>query len=278
MYFKKLLSPFTTVVFVTSLPLLILSCDNTINPFEEDDGIYSIYGFLDLNEDQNYIRVHDLNNPIIDDSSQTIDAEVTIKNLETGETETMVDSTVQFEDAFVFNFVTNLEITPATTYQVTATRSDNKETVAAGTMPRIAETDVGPTDELCNEPIRLSFDPVTTHLNLRVSIGVDYSNERHWFNPVMQRGDGEELFVERTPQQMLYRIFEPEVYGEVKCHELDSEVFHVKYTHLGPGWYENDEATDDIYTIQNGVGRFGGLYRDSLSFSVDTTNIALIPG
>lgn len=253
-------------------------CDNTINPFDDDDGIYSIYGFLDLDEKQNYIRVHDLNNPIIDDSTRTIDAEVTIKNLDTGESETMVDSTVQFDDAFVFNYVTNLEITPATTYQVTATRSDGRESVASGTTPRIAETHVGPTDELCNEPVRLSFDPIESNLNLRVSIGVDYMNDRHWFNPVMQRGDGEELFVERTPQQMLNRLFEPEIFGEVNCHELDSEVFHVEYTHLGPGWYDDDEAADAIHTIQNGTGRFGGLYRDSLTFSIDTTNIALIPG
>ncbi len=62
--------------------------------------------------------------------------------------------------------------------------------------------------------------------------------------------------------------------ADIQCDDLDSEIIHVDYLHLGPEWknvfplYPVDP--EDIGDVNNGLGFFGAYREDSFSFKVNT--------
>lgn len=264
---KWLLPSFFVLILITS------ACDNTIDPFEEGAGIYSIYGYLAIDENPNYIRISDLNEPLVSDPDSELDAVVTLENVETGERETLADTVVQFEDVYTHNFRTELEITPETKYQLTVERSDGEISESSATTPEIPEVSIGPTGEDCMSYITVVFEGVTDSMLLRASVGFDYSSDRKWARPVTRRNQEGYLALIFTPQQILDLYFQPAVTGQkVYCHQLDTDQFYLKYDRMGPDWYGTEGEIDTI-DVMGGTGRFGGIYRDEKSFTIDDSEI-----
>ncbi|MDX1641873.1 MAG: hypothetical protein R3220_09270, partial [Balneolaceae bacterium] len=53
-----------TAFIVLIMGLLFISCKNrSIDPFEEEEGVFSVYGALKVDEPLNYIRVRNLLQP-----------------------------------------------------------------------------------------------------------------------------------------------------------------------------------------------------------------------
>ncbi len=261
------------------LPVVIITaCDNTIDPFDDSAGIYSIYGYLEIGETPNYIRISDLNEPMIDNPEQGLDAVATLENLESGEQQTLPDSVVQFEDIYTFNFRSDLEIKPETTYRLTVERSDGAQSETYATTPEIPEPQVFPTGENCETFVNVIFPGVTEPMLFRASVGFDYNGERRWVNPVLRQTSQDDIVLAFTPIQILDLYFQPEVTGQkVWCHELDSDQLYVRYDRLGPDWYGSIDESDTLDVV-DGSGRFGGLYRDTFSFEIDDVDVTLLPG
>ena len=116
------------------LPLILnfAGCDDNFIPIEENDRyIYSIYGYLDVEADTQWIRVMPVRETIYY-STDPIDATVTLTNLSTSQTVAMNDSLFQIDvpgtedDIAFWNFWTAEPLDGNTQYEIRAARSDGK--------------------------------------------------------------------------------------------------------------------------------------------------------
>lgn len=117
---------------------ILWGCDNTLEPFEENIGNYSVYGALDINKDINYIRIKDLS-LTNDEAPETIDITVTLKSLSSGEIETLKDTLVVFDGVNTHNFVSRMNIEPETTYRLTVTDPNGDSFSVSATTPKLIE-------------------------------------------------------------------------------------------------------------------------------------------
>jgi len=251
-------------------------CDSSVNILDRETGLYSIYGALNVHKDVNHIRVKDLDAPLVDDSTRTLDATVTLKDLQTGTTEVLTDSVVQFKDIYTHNFRITTDIRPDTKYQVTVERPDGRTAQATATTPAIADRTVTPQGADCTTSIRLTFEPVAAPENIDPVLGVEFGGDRRWTPAFGLRSAGSNanlVFLEFTPKQILNAIFKPVSLNgrEVWCHQLDTDKLYVRYTHYGPDFY--GDTPSDSLNVPGGIGRFGGYYKDSFSIRIDTANV-----
>lgn len=264
--------------------LLCTGCDNSIQPLDRENGVYSIYGALDLREDVNFVRIKNLNRTLQEDTSGTIDATVVIEDLKTGNSDVMQDSIVAFEGIKTHNFYTGMNILPDTRYRVSVERSDGRTVSAEAETPSIVQADVEPVMEDCLTPIHVTFTPVEQRNNLRLNIGFNYEGNVQWvpFRENLGAGPGD---IDHGGNSETYS-FIPKIIldsfsgasnffdsgaTEIWCHQLDDDRFYVRYTHYGPGSFES--STSDSLQIPKGTGRLLSLYKDTLNFRIDTVNI-----
>jgi hypothetical protein len=121
---------------------LVAGCDHPFDPYDDNtDGPFSIYGYLDLKADTQWIRVMPVRQTLVSEP-RPIDAVVTLEHMGTGRVITMRDSLFSFTDprldspAYAYNFWTDEPLEAAATYRLRAVRSDGAETTALVEMPR----------------------------------------------------------------------------------------------------------------------------------------------
>lgn len=120
---------------------LALGCDDTVQPFLEDENaIFSMYGYLDLRADTQWVRVMPVRQTLLL-GPDPIDAVVTLEHLGSGRVVTLHDSLVTFVDprlggaAYAHNFWTTERLEPEASYRLRAARSDGASTTALIVMP-----------------------------------------------------------------------------------------------------------------------------------------------
>ena len=265
----------------------ITGCENSIQPLDRDNGVFSIYGIFDLKKEVNFVRVKDLNQTLLQDTAGTIDATVVIENMQSGNSDVMQDSIVAFDGVKTHNFYTGMDILPDSRYRVSVERSDGRTVSAEAVTPSIAETAVKPVMENCLTSINVTFTPVADRNLLRLSFGFNYEGQRWWVNPRANvlgnpddfAGDGDTQAYSFTPKTIidLYppgegnNPFDNDDGIELWCHQLDNGEFYIRYTHYGPDFF--DSFTSDSLQIPGGTGRLGALYKDTLNFQIDTVNV-----
>lgn len=238
-----------------------------MNPFDEEKGLYSIYGYLDLDKEVNYIRVKDLNATLTTNSTDNINATVTLENTDKNIVETLQDTLVKFEGIYTHNFRTTMEINPVTSYKITVERSDGKSVTATATTPQIADVNWGPTNDYCQFPVEITFEPILDKYDLEVAIGFDYEDIRYWVYPEITHVEGELIKYRFTPDSIIRSM-------EIECHQLDDDKLFIEYTHYGPDF---DSTGSDTLDTPTETVKFGALYEDSFTFPIDTTNIPCPP-
>lgn len=118
--------------------LLLAGCNE--EPFQasqpnNDRYIFSMFGYLDAAADTHWIRIMPIRDSIFS-GPEPIDAVVTLKNMETGETATLQDSLFQYApETYARNFWTTMNLEPSKSYQLTAKRSDGLQSSATVTIP-----------------------------------------------------------------------------------------------------------------------------------------------
>jgi hypothetical protein len=117
--------------------LLTTGCDTSFDPIKKDhDLAFSMYGTLDLHADTQWVRVMPLSDELIPRNPQASSAEVTIRNLESGEQTTFQDSLLTFPNgAHVWIYWTTQSLEERGTYVVRAESSDGKVSQAEVTIP-----------------------------------------------------------------------------------------------------------------------------------------------
>jgi hypothetical protein len=259
---------------VTLLLAGTAGCDTSIQPFADETGLYSVYGRLTLSDGPHYVRVRNLNTPSPVDAPPPLDATVTLENLTTGTTETLTDSVVLIDSTYTHNFRADQPIQPEATYRLTVERSDGQSVQATATMPPRTDVDVEPAGSVaCDEAVRLYFRNVPEARLLRLSIGVRWGQELRWVDRDIETSHGframniaEQVIPDR--ELRTYPTLAPEEY----CTLLDDKRVRLAYTHLGPDWpADSTRGKPFASNVENGLGRFGGLHRDTLIKPLDVT-------
>ncbi|MGB0346716.1 MAG: hypothetical protein ACPGGA_04470 [Balneolaceae bacterium] len=112
------------------------TCDESFEPREENsEYFFSIYGYLDASVDTQWIRLVPVRDEF-DPKPDQIEAEVTIRNIDTGEQAVMDDSLFNPNSLVVYwNFWTTMQIEPEHTYEVVATLPDGESSSTIVTIP-----------------------------------------------------------------------------------------------------------------------------------------------
>lgn len=257
----------------------ISSCDNSLDPIDlETGGNYSIYGFLDLNEETHYIRVRELNAPFTKEATESIDATVSLQNLNRGSTAILESRVRDHEGVNLHEFVYNNEIIPKDTYRLTVERSDGFAVNISITAPTKPEPRVAPINQNCYVPIDFEMDPLFgSTVVLQVGLLTYDARLRKYViiwtpRKVFNVGD------DQTPGKITYSFIPQEQISEIlhffpdpRCERyvIDGNI-HLNYIHFGPGFYE--QVTTETFDIMDSQ-RFGAVYFDTLSIPIDTAPV-----
>lgn len=243
------------------------ACDNSLDPIDTEKGIYSIYGFVDINAEENYVRVKDLNIPLVDDTTQFTGATVTLTNTENlSETEVLEEVTVDFDSVKTHNFRAEMNIRPHTTYRVKVAGDDGRSVSATATTPGIAEYSAEPTGQKCNVPITFRFNPVREGNFILMYIRF-FVKGKPEVAPYILKPQGGEAVLVRSPNQIITDATR-QMYS---CIRLSDAHLYVDFTHFGPDFDLGADNTNisDSLAIPGGTGTFLGILRDSLTVPIE---------
>ena len=305
--------PPSRLVVLTLLTVLLATsgCDNTIEPFSGRSA-FSIYGYLDLTSQRQFIRVKDMNQPLVQDSTQTIDATVTLENLDDGTSYAMQDSAIAFDGVYTHNFWVDLPVEPDTKYRVTVTRSDGVTSQSMTRTPRAITPASSPRNGNCLTTFTVRFPGISNAERIRqMAVGFlpegdpgsggsppldrdrdpDDTPRQAWIWVSADAFDGisistfggaRDLQLRFTPESVLGTEIEsvnrppPGVYYP-RCLKLGDDRIRVAYLQLGPDWFDlppGEVNFDPAESgfVENGLGFLGALRRDTMSVTVDTAN------
>jgi len=256
------------LLLVLGLAALGGGCDNTVDPFAEDTGLFSVYGYLSVSRSENFVRVRNLNTPPTSDSARTLDATVRLENLDTGTSEVLADSIVTFGGVYTHNVRMDAPVAPGATYRLTVERAEGGQSEATATMPRRPDLAVepAPTDTVaCAGDVLLRFRNLRPESTVGLSVAVSWSGESRWVD---------QGAVTPTTGFVPWRIVEKALPGYALdqvsdrtdyCTLLDEPEFRIAYTRYGPDWPADSVFADPTASaVENGLGVFGGFQRDTL--------------
>lgn len=254
--------------------LLFLSCNNTIEPIDEDTGIYAIYGFLDLKEQTHYIRIRDLNTPFTREATETINASVTFHNLTLGSSYPLESERREHQDVYQHNFVFRDNVFADHDYSLIVERSDGVTVEANIRTPTMPEPVAEPLNQNCFVPVSFELGPLNGGtVVLRLGLGPN-RNDRwgtsHVLKPNEDQSLGKVIFT-FIPHDQVINIL-PGTNPDQRCAQhLRTGNIYVSYIHYSPGFYER--IINDPFDILASTQRFGALYHDTLAVPVDTTPV-----
>jgi hypothetical protein len=110
-------------------------CDDSVNPFIEDDRFFTLFGFLDTASDLQAVRVVPLGN-VIGQRASDIDAVVTTTEIESGRVVVWTDTVVDFADSSQGHvFRGAFRPVPGHSYRMDVVRGDGVSASATTVIP-----------------------------------------------------------------------------------------------------------------------------------------------
>lgn len=278
--------------FIGSLLILLAffsSCEEAqIDALEDEDGIYSVYGALNIDENPNYIRVKDLRTALGADPS-ALGAEVTFENLNTGATSILNDTLVTFNGISTNNFILHEDLQPRSSYRIAVTRGDGNSVSSVATTPAITEASITPNENVdCFSEIVFEFENVLPSEQIRLEVTLASYEVRTFEitqfctfeqdeNTASLRLTTRDFLGMLFPDQGVNLITCRETPSEISCDDLASSIILVRYLHLGSEWqkvypiYPNDPQ--DIMDVENGLGFFGGYRDETISYTIQSSTL-----
>lgn len=285
---------------IALLGLIILftgACDErSISPLEESSGTFSIYGALSLDQSTNYIRVRDLTVPFLSDSARSLDATITLEDLQNGNTATLRDSVVNFGGNFTHNFVVDQQLEPNRSYRLRIEASNGTTVTSTATTPAITEVELSTTPSPggnilidCTAQNTFSYRNVVDPESIRMEVGFEYQGQVHWAEvgkvaQLEHRDDSDVMEVRMSPRNLLVEVFPPPgidnpainprfLSPTVDCDQLDSNVVRIRYDHFGPEWDNINRARGPLdplesLDVEGGLGFLGAYRSGSYTFQI----------
>lgn len=269
--------------------LLLLGCDNSIEPFARE-GAYSIYGYLSLSRSDQFIRVKPLNEPLTTDAPQPLDATVTLDNISAGTSEVLEDSILVFEDegtrVITHNFWTDTPVQPKAEYRITI-EGPNGTTQATTTTPTGVDPTVTPDSSNCLTRFTVTFRDIKQP-PLFAEFRFHYDGQRYRVR-VLEENSGSingTFTYQFIPENILMDdVPPPEQPSDPfafapRCLKLEDDEIQFTYVYASPDWIgelptagEAFDPTINQEDIINGAGFFGALRRGAFTVTVDTSQI-----
>ncbi len=247
----------------------LAACEANFSPVNEERGQYSIYGSLNLDQQQNYIRVKNLNIPFANDTAASLNADVSLQNLNTGETEMLRDSIIKAAGVNTFVFITDMEIESDTEYLATVQGDNDAEVSIQTKTPVIVDEIMWPSQQIaCRENFEITFGPVllSEYLEARISFGKTFDEEANAFFE-SENKENEKATISLKPYDVVLANFRFPPPLENDCEQLETDFMTIIYTHYGiePG----TSTTNESINVPGGTGEFIGFYQDTLTFAID---------
>ena len=272
---------FILSLFLTGL--IFSACDNTIQPFEEEETLFSVYGSFELTDSTHYIRIKDTNKPLIPDSTKELDAEVTLENTANGNHFELEKQTEQMGELYAHNFPVYKEVQPSTEYRLTIENPEGKKAVTYATTPPFSEAESPHIDEFCTTEVEVQFPDAEKPERISSSVGFKYLGEFHWLTYHPETNADGEVSITFEPQGLINIKFmdefdftmDPYENPPVLCNELDEDFFRVEFRHFGPEWdgYSTPVSPLESVDVKHGIGFFGAYYDNYFDLPLDTTHV-----
>ncbi len=140
----RIFSPAVMLGLVVAAGLFASACDDTVDPFIEEDRFFTIFGFLDTAADTQFVRVIPLRRRLVTEQEDALDARVATTAREDGNAVVWRDSLIHFDDGSLGHvFYAPLHVFPGWTYRFEVRRSDGATAAAETTVPRAEHAFVG---------------------------------------------------------------------------------------------------------------------------------------
>ncbi len=267
---KKTKSVSGALLFLCSI-LLFTTCDNTFEPLGENDQYhFSIYGYLDVAADTQWVRVGTAREAL-EDAPDPTGISVTVQNLQSGETAEMQDSLFTTEN--FLNFWSTMDIENEQTYRIKVEGAEGRSSHADITTPKELSTPLVLENTYPPYGFSVYVDDVVEHV-------ADIQSK--WYvilNPETDPVRKTYTFTYRTEVEHVevyngtYTIFAPleeeEGYIESSTGINDYRVVHRQFfvAAAGPDWDENISSIDDLEyfinstssNVENGLGYVIGI-------------------
>lgn len=250
-------------------------CDNSVDPVVRNSEGYTIYGALDLRKDTSFIRVKDINVPLIADSTRTFEGLVRLRNITTGTESILQRKERVFDDITVFNFYTT-EVQEITTYEIEVEREGRVITSAIATTPADAELTINDENPRCLDTIEFTIDPYLKDELISFFYGFVIQGQflqASFVSPAQVQEGGApfqtSFVVEEALQTVVSRnapVLNPPL--PETCSDLLDQNLYIEYIHYGPNFIQEVEL--DSVIVPGSFIRFGGLYDSTFSIPIDT--------
>lgn len=287
--------PITIRMNLKSIFLLLLfaflfsSCkDSTIDPIEDDSGIYSFYGAIEVGKTPNVVRIRNLDEPFLADSG-AFDGTVTFEDLETNEVTTLKDTVINFSGNTTHNFIIENEIDLDKSYLLKAVRSDGLKSESVATTPKMTAVNFSPDQNIsCNTAIDFVFGNVMDAERIDVEISVLFQSQRVtgslsiFLDELERNPSTDEVNIQMSPLNLLVEVFPPILPDNptfnpyfliptVSCEQIENRELQITYKHFGPEWEKGTPFRGPVDTesgdVENGVGFFGAFRQDTFTIN-----------
>lgn len=258
--------------------MLTAGCiERNLDPFEDSAGFYSVYGALDAESRNNYVRIQNTHLPVLDDAHQQFDGTVEFENLNNGSVQVLENTTVDFSGYITHNFLVDQELIPKNSYRLKVNRPDGASVSSTATIPGLTELSVIPKENAsCSQQIEFRFKNVVYPERIILEVGITRGGTVEWSGyaagpkPVYRDGV-DEMVLNVTPRNLLL-LFYPPSGVSAACNRTDS--IYIRYRHLGPEWqilnewaqFPGDHSTWN--DVANGSGFLGAFREDKLQITL----------
>lgn len=261
-------------ILSTALALVLCSCDTDFSLYSEhEEGRYSIYGTLNVNEVRNYIRVYDTNKVPILSETRTLDVHVVLRNNNTSASELMTDRVLRFEDVYTHNFYSELPIEYDTEYVITLEDPDGYRDSLSTFVPGKASVSVINPDDDCDRiVISINVFPVFFEKGEFVDYSMKFMyNDREFETDHVSSVTRLDtvLVLQYQPNEILGNALGEEL--GITCIEDNIGTFIFSFKHYGAQGFGQRSAIEGGELVSANSKRVLGLYEhEPVIIEVDT--------
>lgn len=268
---------FVAAVFAGALAA---GCEQPFEPFQEnEDAVFSMFGYLDLLADTQWVRVMPIRQHLFLDP-EPIDAAVTLEHLESGRIVTLNDSLFEFVDpqldgvAYAHNFWTTERLGPEASYRLTAARPDGASATARIDMP--AEVEISSFHYRADNPVGAGFALLEVRAEQILFVEMVYT-----MMSTLSGGPATPIILRDESISWTFSTDVPGIHGigisgdtVIRPDVLDVRRLEMRLTTGRPDWPYHPELSDLAVTlpntmpsnVENGVGFVGGVAVSKIPF------------
>jgi hypothetical protein len=276
-------------LLAVALAVLAAGCDTSVDPIRGSDRVYSIYGILDAAADTQFVRVEALRDGTPIGAPDTLDARVTLREMNT-------DREISLRDSFAtvgpgiptYLFWTAASLSPGATYRLTVERSSGGTSSATTTLPsrapdlRLDEQPLLPCQDARNAG-RAEFTVAASGADRLAGAYALYPLlddliRRANFRAVELEQDTFRITVDHVDDlEAIGANLLPEDLGCPPPDAFSADSVFVAVATAGPDWPDGIDSLsldalarpDVAQNVENGAGFVGGIYTDTLGVPIE---------